>query len=130
MPCLEQNQFLFELRDSSRRLRRWAEILGSGSEPNSDSPSSVSTVPTPEKMSGVLSELLRAGELLRSRPGESNPDLEDELADCRQQLERLRDQLPLIHRALLNERARLEHERERVQAAAEWARASRRTLSR
>lgn len=130
MPAVEQHHFLFELRESSRRLRRWVEILVSSSEPNSESGSSVSPVPTPDQMSGVLSELLRAGEFLRSRPGESSPDLEDELADYRQQLERLRDQLPLIHRALLNERARLEHERERVQAAAEWARASRRTLSR
>jgi len=130
MPAVEQIQFLFVLRDSSRRLRRWVELLASSSEPNSDSRSSVSPVPTPDQMSGVLSELLRAGEFLRSRPGESNPDLEDELADYRQQLERLRDQLPLIHRALLNERACLEHECERVQAAAEWARASGRTLSR
>ena len=130
MPDVEQNQFLFELRDSSRRLRRWVEMLASSSEPNYESPSSVSPVPTPDQMSGVLSELLRAGEILRRRPGESNPDLEHELADYRQQLERLRDQLPLIHRTLLNERARLEHERERVQAAAEWARASRQTLSR
>jgi hypothetical protein len=126
MPGLDLSQFLFELRESNRRLRRLAETLLS----SSDSPASGSSLPTPEQMSGVLSELLRAGECLRSRPGESNPELEDELADCRQQLQRLRDHLPLIHRSLLNERARLEHERERVQAAAEWARASRQTLSR
>ena len=130
MPRLEQNQFTFELRESSRRLRRWLEILISSFDSTSESPASASQVPTPEQMSGLLSELLRAGEFLRNRPGENNPALEDELAAYRQQLMRLRDQLPLIHRSLLNERAYLEHERERVQAAAEWARASRQTLSR
>jgi hypothetical protein len=130
MPPLGQNQFIFELRESSRRLRRWVELLVSSSESRSELAFSASPVPTPDQMSGVLSELLRAGEYLRSRPREGNPELENELADYRHQLVRLRDHLPLIHRSLLNERARLEHKRERVQAAAEWARASRRTLSR
>jgi hypothetical protein len=131
MPGVDQKQFIFELRESSRRLRRWVELLISASNSSSEFlPSSALPVPTPEQMSGVLSELLRAGEYLRSRPKESNPALEDELADYRRQLERLRDHLPLIHRSLLNQRARLEHERECVQAAAEWARASRQTLSR
>ena len=125
MPPLGQNQFIFELRESSRRLRRWVELLVSSSESRSELAFSASPVPTPDQMSGVLSELLRAGEYLRSRPREGNPELENELADYRHQLVRLRDHLPLIHRSLLNERARLEHERERVQAAAEWARASR-----
>jgi hypothetical protein len=130
MPSVDQNQFIFELRESSSRLRRWLEILNARSDSSSESPSSASPVPMPDQMSGVLSELLRAGEYLRSRPRESNPDLEDELADYRHHLMRLRDHLPLIHRALLNERGRLEHERERVRAAAEWARVSRQTLSR
>jgi predicted nucleic acid-binding Zn-ribbon protein len=76
----------------------------------------------------LLSELLRAGEWLRARPEHRDAELEHELSEYRKQVERLRSLLPFIHRALLRERARLEQERERVQAAAEWARGSRQTL--
>ena len=61
-------------------------------------------------------------------PQERNAALEQELSDYRQNVEQLRELLPLIHRTLLNERARLEQERARVESAAEWARRSHQTL--
>jgi len=81
-----------------------------------------------QQMATLLSELMRAGQWLRSLPCEKDAALERELSEYRQQVERLRVLLPSIHQTLLGERARLEHERARVVSAAEWAQRSRQTL--
>lgn len=84
---------------------------------------------TPQQMMALLSELLRAGEWLRSGlPEERNAELETELATYRGHVKRLHELMPSIHSRLLQEKARLEAERSRVDASAEWARASRQTL--
>lgn len=81
-----------------------------------------------QQMATLLSELMRAGQWLRSLPREKDAALERELSEYRQQVERLRVLLPAIHQTLLGERARLEQERARVVSAAEWAQRSRQTL--
>jgi hypothetical protein len=54
--------------------------------------------------------------------------IEHELHEYRKNVQRLRDLLPSIHGALLQERGRLEQERTRVRSAAEWAHSSRQTF--
>jgi hypothetical protein len=84
---------------------------------------------TPLQMNAVLDELLRAGEWLRAgSPRDPRPELDSEIAEYRQHLEQLRDLLPFIHSQLLQERARLEAERARLDSAAEWAQTSRQSL--
>jgi hypothetical protein len=83
---------------------------------------------TPQEMARLLSELMRAGQRLRSLPSEKDAELEQELSAYRKQVERLRVLLPSIQQTLLGERARLERERARVVSAAEWACRSRLTL--
>ena len=83
---------------------------------------------TPQQMSGLLSELMRAGQWLRTLPSHRGPALEQELITYRKNTEHLRAVLPSIHNTLLRERARLEQERARVQSATAWATGSRQTL--
>jgi hypothetical protein len=83
---------------------------------------------TPQQMGGLLSELMRAGQWLRTLPRDRGPALEQELSTYRQNVEHLRAVLPSIHKTLLRERARLEQERARVQSAGAWASGSRQTL--
>jgi hypothetical protein len=111
------------LRGSTHRLSRWLDSLETPSTPGKRTHAA-----TPEQMSGLLSELLQAGEWLRSRPRQTDAGLEPEVAEYRKQVVRLRELLPSIHAALLEERARLEQERKRVRSAGEWARVSRQTL--
>ena len=85
-------------------------------------------LPLLEQMAGLLSELMRAGAGLRSLPREQSPELEQELSVYRKNVDRLRELMPSIHATLLQERARLENERGRLESAAEWARSSRQTL--
>jgi hypothetical protein len=82
----------------------------------------------PQQMAGLLAELMRAGQWLRQLPRDREPEVEEELNEYRRHVERVRDLLPLMQAALLQERARLEQERARVFSAAEWARRSRQTL--
>jgi hypothetical protein len=110
------------LRDSTRRLSLCLDTVSTrhGRE-----------AIKPEQMGALLSELLSAGASLRSQPlpaRGNDLELDKELAEYRRQVERLRDLLPSIHRALLTERARIEAQRSRLQSATEWARASRQTL--
>jgi len=79
-------------------------------------------------MSALLSELKQAAECLRSLPLERAPEVEQALNAYRVNVQRLQALLPSIHSALLRERARLEQECTRVEAAAEWASRSRQTL--
>jgi hypothetical protein len=118
MPSLLEN-----MRDTNRRLTFWLDSLGTGT--------GTSALPTPDHMAALLSELLRAGAGLRSRPASSHsadPDLDQEIAIYRTLVERMRDLLPAIHSQLLAERARLEAQRARVRSAAQWVCASRQTL--
>jgi hypothetical protein len=88
-------------------------------------------VATPEQMAALLSELLSAGANLREHPIPPKGDdleLDQAIENYRCSVERLREILPLIHRQLLAERARIEAYRTRVNSAAAWASASRQTL--
>jgi len=119
IPIAAPGECVHALRETTRRLSFWLDQLP---DLNSETPA------TPQPIAALLSELLRAGEWLRAIDDKTDPELQRELADYRKQVERLRELLPSIHRALLRERARLEQERERLNAAGEWARVSRQTL--
>ena len=110
------------LCESNRRLSAWLENM---------IPVPGKIVATPDCMGALLSELLQVGSQLRSGPlpaTGSDAAWDVELAAYRRHLERLRALLPSIHSHLLSERARIEAQRARIGAAAEWARASRQTL--
>jgi hypothetical protein len=135
---LAQNPLVQNLRDANSRLGSWLNSLAIGC-PTFDHPSAhdlaageagdpLIRTPAPLQIAGLLSELTRAGAWLRQLPVERTPELERELGVYRVNVERIRAILPAIHRALLAERGRLERERARVTAAAEWARSSRQTL--
>jgi len=110
-----------DLHETNNRLRFWLDSLVlDRAEP---------ALTKPEQMSGLLSELLRAGEWLRAGlPQEKDAELEAEIGEYRRNVERLREYLPQIQHQLLKERARLEGERTQIQSAVEWARVSRQTL--
>jgi hypothetical protein len=113
---------LLNLRETNRRLSFWLDGMITLRD---------QAVATPEQMAGLLSELLRAGDWLRTEPlpaTGTDADLNLELKRYRGNVERLRDLLPTIQTQLLAERAHLEAQRARVQSAAEWARASRQAL--
>jgi len=128
MPVLAPVEFAHTLRETNIRLRVWLDSLF----PEATQPERSSSIPpraaTPQQMAGLLSELMRAGQCLRSLPSEKDAALDQELSEYRASVERLRTLLPSIHSTLLEERARLERERARVQSAAEWASRSRQTL--
>jgi hypothetical protein len=116
-------RLLHDLRETNSRLNLWLD----GMFPKNGHP----YLATPERMGALLSELLRAGEGLRSRPACGNGtdrEQDEELEKYRRNVERLRDLLPAIRRELLAERSRLEFQRTRVKSAEEWIRASRQTL--
>lgn len=121
---ISMHRVAVELRETNRRLRCCLEGLCASSKAGEYT----ARAPTPDEISALLSELLRAGEWLRRRPAAPDPALEFELTQYREQVERLRTMLPLMHRALLQERARLEQEGQRLNAAAHWAHVSRQTL--
>jgi hypothetical protein len=111
-----------EIRDATRKLSFWLDSL-----PDLRN-QAAGNAATPKQMTGLLSELLEAGKWLRAIGDHATPELERDLAEYREQVERLRELLPAIHESLLRERSRLESERERLKAAEEWVRASRQTL--
>jgi len=136
MLMLPQDQLARHLHETNDRLRFWLETLF----PTEAPPAAA----TPQQMAGLLSELLRAGEWLRTglpQAGVSqagvlqagllqgqDPELEAELGNYRQNVERLRELLPSIQKVLLWEKARLEAGRAQIQSAAQWAAGSRSTL--
>jgi hypothetical protein len=120
MPVLAPDRLATDLHDTNSRLSFWLDSL--------DLDCVQPGAATPQQMAGLLSELMRAGEWLRALPREKDPALEHELGVYRANVERLRELLPSIQRALLEQRARLERERARVDSASEWARSSRQTL--
>jgi hypothetical protein len=113
-----------KLHEANARLDFWLRSLTDASTQEA----SKTHVATPEEMSGLLSELMRVGTYLRSLPERSDSALLDEIAEYRKHVERLRDLLPSIHAGLLQERARLECERLRIESAAAWASRSQETL--
>jgi hypothetical protein len=121
MPVLTPMLLAQNLHQSSDRLRFWMDSLF----PDQGRP----VTATPEQMAGFLSELLRAGEWLRSGvPQEKNFELQAALDEYRKNVDRLRELLPSIHRQLLSERARLEAARFQVESAVAWARGTHQTL--
>ena len=121
LPCFE---LIESFHQTNGRLRFWLDSI----TPAEAQTATEVRAATPQQMAGLLSELMRAGQRLRTLPAEKGAELELELTEYRKNVERLRDFLPAIYNALLRERARLEQERARVQSAAEWARRSRQTL--
>lgn len=124
MPALASCQIAQQLHECNARLDSWLD----GLVPEETTACPQPRPATPHQMSGLLSELMRAGGWLRSLPSERDPELQQELMVYRKNVERLRDVMPSIHAALLRERARLEQDRGRVESAAAWARSSRQTL--
>lgn len=120
----EINLHEINLHDVNGRLRAVLDSLSADPTQPNQSPRAA----TPQQMSGLLSELMRAGQWLRTLPSDRGPALEQELITYRKNVEHLRLVLPSIHNTLLRERARLEQERARVQSAAAWATGSRQTL--
>ena len=117
------DQIARDLHESTNTIRRVLhELLPQASE-------QVPHVATPEQMSALLSELMRAGQRLRVLPAHCDGNLEQEISEYRNEVERLRSLLPAIQTSLLAERARLERERERLRGAAAWAEASLQTLA-
>lgn len=124
MPVHAPDRLAQNLHECNSRLEFWLESL----IPDASRPIPQSRAATPEQMAGLLSELMRAGAGLRSLPRDQSPELEQELSVYRKNVDRLRELMPSIHATLLQERARLENERGRLESAAEWARSSRQTL--
>lgn len=130
MPLSPPHMLAQNLRETNARLALCLDSLIMASHPGSASNSPQARPATPQQMSALLSELMRAGEWLRALPNSPDRDaaVEHELSEYRKNVERLRDLLPSIHGALLKERSRLEQERARVETAAQWVRGSRQTL--
>lgn len=124
MSRLAHDPLAENLHQCNARLGHALSSLDAGCAPGCQQARAAS----PHQMAGLLSELMTAGEWLRSLPSEKGPDLQLELGLYRKNVERLRELMPFIHSALLQERAHLEQERGRVEAAAEWADRSRLTL--
>jgi TolA-binding protein len=121
MPTKATDDFAGSFHETNARLRFWLDTLAAHSTTESSSAS-------PQQISGLLAELMRAGERLRTLPAVRSAQLQKELDQYRGNVERLRDLLPSIQRALLEHRARLEQERNRLRTAADWAHGSRQTL--
>jgi hypothetical protein len=124
MPLPISSEFVPALHQTNVRLRFWLDSLF----PDPALPDASPRSATPQQMAGLLSELMRAGQWLQVLPRDRDAALDQELDDYRKNVERLRALLPSIHSTLLGERARLEQERARVEAATEWACRSRQTL--
>ncbi len=124
MTYAASDQIAQNLRASNQRLVLCLDQMKPSSETHEARQDSIS----PQQMQDLLSELMQAGEWLRSMPAQKSGELQQELNAYQKNVERLRDMLPLIHTTLLRHRAQLERERTRVQSATEWARRSRMTL--
>lgn len=119
----ELDHLVLELRETNRRVDFWMNGFGQPATVSATMPPIV----TSRQINGLLSELMTAGQFLRRLPAELDENVKAEVDEYRKRIEHLRDLLPRIHRSLLQERSRLEQERTRVQAASQWARASRQT---
>jgi len=106
-----------ELEKSNGKLQLLLETLG---------PAEASPAINTQHVADVFAEVMRVGEWLRDGLADSATGrMAEELARYHQHLEQLRQFLPRIHGHLLTERARLEAERIHLEAAAAWARSTR-----
>ena len=119
-PDSEIGQIAERLHETNSRLSLWLSSLTAEPQP--------AAAPTPQFMTNLLSELAQTSAMLQSLTDQHRSFLEKELSEYRNSLERLRNLLPAVHDALLEQRADLEKERSRLEAAAAWARRSRQTL--
>ncbi len=124
MGSVKNESLASHLHDSNLRLDQLLDHLA---RPVGDPVSGTAGV-SPQVMEALLSELLCVGQWMRRMPARAEGDLAQQLSMYRQNVEKLRDLLPAIHATLLAEKARLEQERARVEAAAVWAKRSRETL--
>lgn len=110
------------LRTANVNLR--AGLARLSPEPNASIPLS------PTDLSGLLVQLLSAGQCWRSFPLRSAPDAEQEkaISEYRSTVEQLSEILPRIHGRLVTEKARMEIARAHLAAASAWAQASQNTL--
>lgn len=123
MPSLAPDELIHNLHETNGKLGVLLDSLPAPSQPGAG----LRPV-SRQQMALLLSELMRAGDWLRALPEPKDAGLKRELGTYRKLVGRLRDLLPSIHQSLLEERARLERERDRVRAASEWVRGSRQTL--
>lgn len=114
----------FQLRQTTERLRTLLDHLLSPAA----APGALPRTATPAQMSMLLSDLMQTGEWLRKLSDRQRSEVQPELEGYRAQVERLHALLPNLQSVLLAERARLERERDRLNAASEWVRASSQTL--
>jgi hypothetical protein len=118
VPSLLQN-----MRETNRRLSFHLDSIAARYEHR--------IAVTPEQIASLLSALLGTGADIRAQglpaPG-TDKELERELSEYRNYVERLRDLLPSIHHQLVAERARIAAQRSRISAVAQWARVSSQTL--
>lgn len=120
MAALANTDIVRSLQETNTRLRgRLDGLMMAATQ---------SILATPQQISGLLSELMQAGQKLLALPPVKSPELQQELDRYRRNVQQLRDLLPSIQRALLERRAYLEAERARLRSAAEWIRGSRQTL--
>jgi hypothetical protein len=83
---------------------------------------------TPADLEDTFLEIARVGEVVQTRvDGDLDSELENALCEYRGLLERVRQNMPLLHGRLLTERARLEAQRAHLEAANFWAETSRTT---
>lgn len=84
----------------------------------------------PEDLSGLLGDLVRAGECLRKLADSppQGPEWKEERSRYRSNLEELNLLLPDFHQRLQAEKSRLQIAQKHVNSAASWAGASRETL--
>lgn len=105
------------LRETSRNIQRILESIEQGG----GGPVSL----TSADLSELLRELQSAGNhLVASCGGGSENHLDQQLAEYRNHLEKLRDALANLQMRLIVERAALDREQGHLQAATGWARAN------
>jgi hypothetical protein len=121
MPSIVTDDLERLFHETNAHLRLWLDHIV-------NPPAIPPRTASPQQIAALLSELMRAGLRLRGLPTVKSPGLLKELDEYRANVERLRDLLPSIQSALLEERARLEQERSRLQSCAEWAQGSRQAL--
>jgi len=104
------------IRDTNQKLNSLIEILR---------PAQKSFSVTPEYMTALLAEVVRAGEWLRDGLARNvQGRMADELERYRLRLEQLRHLLPTLHAQLLTERSRLQAEKNHLEATTVWARSA------